>query len=117
MTRASSRENARRRIATTETGLVLDPAATGPGVREWLETLPRRPEAPAVAFDTRVQGRPILTGRASDGIAKGLRHRGYRLIAEPGSFLVDKQTHLVTGELARAKVWAASFVAELVPAG
>ncbi len=117
MTRASSRESARQRIATTQTDLVLDATATGPGVREWLQTLPRRQEAPAAAFDTRLQGPPILTGRASGGIAKSLRHRGYRLIAEPESYLIDKQSHLVAGELARAKVWAAGLVAELVPAG
>ncbi len=117
MTRASSRENARKRIAATETDLALDPAATGPGVREWLGTLPHVEDVPAAAFDTRVQARPLLTGRASGGIAKSLRNRGYRLVAEPASFLVDMETHLVTGELARARVWATGLVAELVPAG
>ena len=84
MTRASSRENARRRIATAQTDLALDPAAMGQGVREWLETLPRPQEARAAAFDTRVQGstdpdRPRLRrDRQGPAAARLPAHRGTR---------------------------------------
>ena len=89
----------------------IDPAASGAGVREWLETLP--PVASwSAAFDTRAGVAPaLLTGRASKGIAKQLHQHGLGQVAEPESFLVDKENHLQPGEEERAEEWGARLAA------
>ena len=70
----------------------------------------RRPRpAAAAAFDTRVDAAAVLTGRASRGISRRLTELGYRLAADPESFLVDKENHLLAGESDRAEAWAASL--------
>ena len=56
----------------------------------------------AAAFDTRVSGPAVFTGRAATGIAKSLHHHGLDLIVEPESFLVDKHSQLLPGERGRA---------------
>ena len=69
------------------------------------------PRRDAAAFDTRIDGPAILTGRASKGVgataAPSRRHVG----AEPESFLVDKQNHLLEGEAERAVAWGATLTA------
>lgn len=95
--------------------LAMDPDAAGPGVREWLESLPTATVRSA-AFDTRVDLAPILTGRASKGIAKKLRHQGFDVVTEPESFLVTKETHLVAGEDDRARAWG-EHLGQLVSSG
>ncbi|MEZ5297611.1 MAG: hypothetical protein R2697_15455 [Ilumatobacteraceae bacterium] len=65
----------------------------------------------AAAFDTRADAPEILTGHASHGIAKRLRKHGFELVAEPESFLVDKQNHLVDGEDVRAAEWGEAVAA------
>jgi hypothetical protein len=97
-----------------EEGAELDPGATaGPGIRTWLSEQPgdgRR----AAAFDTRADGRPAMTGSAARGIAKRLRRRGFEVIAEPESFLVeDAEGPLMDGELERARDWGGSLAAQL----
>jgi hypothetical protein len=57
------------------------------------------------AFDTRLEGRPVLTGQASKGIARLLRQHGFTLAAKPESFLVTKDSQLRDGEQARAWDW------------
>lgn len=74
------------------------------GVREWLPSLAGRGGV-AAAFDTRVEGAPVFTGRASRGIAKALVQDGYTMVAEPESFLVDSSTRLLNGEIGRAREW------------
>jgi hypothetical protein len=112
MTRTASRKAAHEQAESDE-HLELDPAADDPGLRDWLHVVPRGDGRGAAAFDTRVDANPMLTGRASKGIGKRLSQHGYRLVVEPESFLVDKQTELVEGELDRATRWgerlAASF--------
>jgi len=88
----------------------LDPDAEGPGLRDWFEDLPMCTASRAVAFDTRFAGPPALTGRASKGIGNRLRHHGFELLAAPESFLVDKQNHLVDGEVERARRWASELL-------
>jgi len=87
-----------------------EPAAEGPGVRDWLESLP--PAAPgqlAAAFDTRVDAR--FAGGAARGIARRLRRRGYRLGAAPEGFIVTgTEGPLHEGEPARARDWGAALV-------
>lgn len=84
--------------------LAMEPDAMSEGVREWLAGLART-TGHAAAFDTRLDAAPLLTGRASKGIAKLLRSAGFELVAEPESFLVDKDTRLLTGEEERAQAW------------
>jgi len=119
MSSAGSRENAVADAAKPDewNQVSLDPAATGPGIHEWLDGLPATTGKRAAAFDTRAHGPALLTGRASNGIARGLRAHGFRLVTEPESFVVDWHQRLLAGEEARATTWAASLVPEHVPAG
>lgn len=117
MTREQTRQTARQHGDQRAGGLRLDPGAVeeGPGVREWLQALPRLDGKRGAAFDTRVELPAVLSGRASPGIANGLRARGVRLVAAPESFLVDRESKLVPAEQERAVEWGASLVADLVP--
>ncbi len=115
LTRASTRKSAIERAAQPGSELSLDPDAEGPGVRDWLGSLGKVDHKRGAAFDTRIDAPAIITGRASGGIASGLRHHGFKLVAKPESFLVDKQSKLVTGEAERASEWGARLVADLVP--
>jgi hypothetical protein len=40
----------------------------------------------ATAFDTRIDAPVALTGRASKGITRMLRHHGFTVVADPESF-------------------------------
>jgi hypothetical protein len=117
--RPTSRQGAVEAVEKAE-GLSLEPHVTGRGVRELLDDLPRRPHRLSAAFDTRVDVPPLLSGRAARAIDRQLRHHGYRPVAEPESFLVDKQTRLLDGEGDRARTWGATVQAAaraLSPAG
>jgi len=99
----------------------IDPSAlgprgtAGPGVREWLGSMPPI-AASAAAFDTRAGvAPPLLTGRASKGIAKQLHQHGFAQVVEPESFLVDKENHLQPGEEERAQEWGARLAAAVAP--
>lgn len=87
----------------------IDPDATGEGVRTWLHGLPwAGPGQRAAAFDTRADMKHA--GSAADGIARRLRRRGYRMVAEPASFFIDDVSGpLLAGEVDRARVWGASL--------
>jgi flavodoxin-like protein len=124
MSSASSRRMAADTARKQDRELVMDPDADGPGVRGWLEGF-GGPGMPgrlgrldklgsgrgtlAVAFDTRLGGAPLLTGRASRGISKLLARHGCRLFAEPESFVVSKQNTLLDGEAARARAWGTTI--------
>lgn len=110
MSTKMSRQGAAQDAAKPEKGLTLDPDAEGAGLREWFDTAGALP-AKAAAFDTRMHGSPALTGRASKGIAKRLRHHGCELVVEPMSFLVTKDNHLVDDEVAHARAWGAEVAA------
>jgi flavodoxin-like protein len=92
--------------ASEDEHIELDPSATaGPGIRGLLSELSGDARA-AAAFDTRGAANPALTGSAARGIAKRLRRRGFDLIADPESFLVDdSEGPLAEGELDRAREW------------
>jgi hypothetical protein len=104
MSRPATRESAVEVTEKDDTDLELDPDAGGEGVREWLGSLDRT-GLKAAAFDTRVDVAAVLTGRASKGIARHLRHHGFDVILSPESFLVTKDTHLKPGEDSRARRW------------
>jgi hypothetical protein len=89
-------------------GAQLEPGADGLGLREWFETMPSS-HGRAAAFDTRASGPPLLTGRASQGIAKRLARRGFDLVADPESFVLGPDAGLADGEPARAEAWGRSL--------
>ena len=100
-----------RKAAVEQAKDPIDPAASGAGVREWLATVPPF-SATSAAFDTRAGMAPaLLTGRASKGLAKQLHQHGFGQVAEPESFLVDKENHLEPGEEERAEEWGARLAA------
>jgi hypothetical protein len=101
---AMTRRMAAHAAAKPDSGLSLDPDATGPGVRDLLKHLGSR-SALAAAFDTRIDGVPTATGQASLRVARLLERHGCLLIAAPESFIVTPQTTLADGEAARAGRW------------
>jgi hypothetical protein len=84
--------------------LTLESGALGPGVREWLDTVPPGSGLFA-AFDTRRDMARLLTGAASASIAKVLARRGLRQVSRRASFLVDDSEAIKAGELERARAW------------
>jgi hypothetical protein len=90
--------------------VAVDPAAEGPGVRDWLKHLPpARSGARAAAFDTRAAMR--LAGGAARSIARHLGHAGYQQAAPPAGFVIeDTQGPLRAGELDRARTWGADLM-------
>lgn len=112
MTSTASRKSAVE-AAEKDDELQLDPDAEGPGLRNWFAQLSKRRGARAAAFDTRINAPAAVTGRASKGIARRLRHHGFELVAEPESFLVDTHNHLLDGEAERAQEWGASLAAAI----
>jgi menaquinone-dependent protoporphyrinogen IX oxidase len=104
MSRATTRSSAAQAAGKPGTELSLEPGADGPGLREWLASLDQF-GVEAAAFDTRVQAPAVFTGRASKGLRRQLRKHGATVIAEPESFFVTKDNHLVAGELVRARAW------------
>ena len=116
-TRASRRNGiaaARRPDGWSE--IALDPSAEGPGVRDWLDGVGDANGKAAVAYDTRVLGPSVLTGRASVAIDKALRAHGFRVVANPESFMLDTHQRLRFGEVDRARKWGARIAASLQPA-
>ena len=91
----------------------LDPHAEGPGVREWLEGVGDADGTPAIAFDTRVIGPSLLTGRAASALDEGLRAHGFRVDAKPESFMIDTRQRLRFGEVDRARKWGARMAASV----
>ena len=105
MSSRSTRRIAAEAAAKDGSGLRMDPDADGPGMRNWLRDLPHR-DGLAATFDTRLNGVPAFTGRASRPIARLLKRHGRRLVAAPASFLTGSQNTLLDGEAARARRWS-----------
>ena len=80
----------------------------GPGLRNWFHGVGRCDGVSAAAFDTRLEGPEVITGRASLGISRRLRHHGFNEVAGPRSFIVEKDNVLREGETDRAREWAVS---------
>jgi hypothetical protein len=110
MARESTRKAAVEAAAKDDSELEVDPDAEGPGLREWFEDLGPC-HGRAAAFDTRFDMPAMLTGRASKGIRRQLKHHGFELVAEPESFFVTKgDQHLAPDEEQRARVWGQGLI-------
>jgi hypothetical protein len=114
MSRASTRKSAVDAAGKPGSGLKAEPGAAGPGLREWLGSLGRY-QARAAAFDTRMRGSALLTGRSSKQVARQLRVHGFDVAAPPESFLVTRQNHLVPDESERARKWAGKLAESITP--
>jgi Flavodoxin len=112
LTRESTRKAAVEAAEKPGSGLELDPDAEGEGLRDWFDGLDRL-DTQAAAFDTRMEGPPAFTGRASKGIAKRLEQHGCALVVEPESFLVTKENHLEDDEELHASRWGGRLAAQL----
>ena len=112
MSHAGTRKGAVDAAEKPGSDLVLDPDADDPGLREWFASLDHVLTNTA-AFDTRFDLPAAITGRASKGIARKLRHHGATLIAEPESFFVKKDNHLEPDQEARAREWGAQLARNL----
>jgi hypothetical protein len=108
MSSTGTRRMAAKAAAEPDSGLSLAPNATGPGVHDLLKGIGRR-HALAAAFDTRIDGVPAFTGRASRGMGRALKRHGYHLLAAPESFLVSPHSTLLDGEASRARRWGATL--------
>jgi Flavodoxin domain len=108
MSRAATRKAAVEAADGAASPLKAEPDALGPGLRDWFDSLGRYPAA-AAAFDTRLHGPAVLTGRASKAAFRLLRAHGFELVAEPESFLVTKQDRLEPIETGRAREWGAKL--------
>jgi hypothetical protein len=108
MSSGASRRMAADTARKQGSGLTMDPDADCPGIRGWLEGIGTG-GALAAAFDTRLSGPAVFTGRASRAISQELKHHGYHLFEAPESFLVSKQNKLLAGEAERAYSWGAQI--------
>jgi hypothetical protein len=113
LSRTSTRKAAVQAAQKPGNELDVDPDAEGPGLRDWFDNRPQLSGA-AAAFDTRLDASPVVTGRASKGIARRLRHAGASLIVPPESFLVTKTNELIAHETDHARTWGARLALELV---
>jgi hypothetical protein len=97
MSRASTRKAAVEAAGKPGSTLTVEPDVQATGVRELLTSLGGL-NVQAAVFDTKIKMAALLAGRASLGIAKGLRRHGARMLAKPESFLVTKDNRLCPGE-------------------
>jgi menaquinone-dependent protoporphyrinogen IX oxidase len=112
MSGARSRASAVEMAQKDGSRLTLDPSAEGPGLRDWLAGLGQI-HTRGAAFDTRLAGAPVLTGRASKAIVKLLQRHGITLVAPAESFLVTKDNQVRPGEQERAGQWGRELAALL----
>lgn len=98
-----------------------------PALAVWLDGLGRRTlnGVPAAAFDTRYRMAVLLSGSAAGLVGRRLARAGFRLVAAPQSFFVErdrppsgqKRRHdleqLEIGETGRAAAWAAGLLRSL----
>lgn len=119
LTSQRSRRMARKYRAQAAKGgprHAADAPPFGPGVREWLATLPPGGGRPAAAFDTRLD--TLFPGSAAHLIDRILRERGYLIIAASEGFTVTGMTGpLSPGERERAKTWGAGLADSLKQPG
>jgi hypothetical protein len=110
-----SREDTRETAVKDEKNTYPD-ATPSPGLREWMDRVPRGNGRRAAAFDTRIKAPALFTGSAAKQIAHRLENHGYTLLTDAESFLVTRQSRLIDGEIEHATTWAAR-IAERAAAG
>ena len=113
-TRASRQSGLVGPVIDAGAGAQPGPDVPGPGLRDWFRAVGRVEGIAAAAFDTRLAGPELATGRASRGIARRLHHFGFTEVAAPRSFLVTRDNELVAGEAARARQWGESVFESLL---
>ena len=114
MSRAGTRRAAGEAAAKPDSNVTVEPGALGPGLREWFGSLGQY-RVKAAAFDTRIHGPSIVTGRAAKTVTRLLRAHGFDVAAKPESFLVTTQNMLDPQETTRARDWAAKLAASIAP--
>jgi hypothetical protein len=98
LSRESTRADAARRGAAVH--------QPGPGLRDWLGSLPASHSSPAAAIDTRVGSVRHLPLSAARAAGRILSRRGYALVSKPAGFVVqDVEGPLASGETERAIAW------------
>ena len=112
VSRPATRKAAVDAAQKPDSDLELEPDAAGTGLRDWFATLDWM-SGRAAAFDTRIDAPAALTGRASKGITRMLRHHGLTVVADPESFLVTKTSHLEPDQETRAHDWGVQLGAIL----
>lgn len=117
MSRPQTRQAAAEAAAKPDSGVTLQPHATDLGMREWLaDQLRLGTQFGSLAlFDTRLKVPRVISGSAAHTMAQRLRRAGVELILPAQSFFVDKQNHLLPGELERAGRWAMQLVDQFAP--
>ena len=66
-------------------------------------------------FDTRGEPIPVIAGSGIRRLRRAVEHRGGRLLTSPESFYADEdRSNVPSGELERARSWAASTIAAAV---
>lgn len=108
MSRPRTRQMAAEMAEKPGSGVQMEGGALGAGLREWLAALPDG-RARSAAFDTRLPMSPLFTGRASRGITRLMRRRGFKPVVAPESFIVDTTNRLLDGEIDRAREWGRSL--------
>ncbi len=108
LSRRQTRLSAEKMAAKEGSTLELERDAVQFGLREWLPALRVHDGMVAAAFDTRADGPPLFTGRASRRIEKRLRKLGLHVVATK-SFLIDGEGHLAPGETDKARSWGATL--------
>lgn len=106
MTRPTTRADARTQGATQ--GLL------GPGLREWLGSMPDGPRRTRIAtFDTRVGKVRHLPGSAAKSAEKEARRHGYTTLPRRSFWVEGTSGPLLDGELDRATEWGRTLAATL----
>lgn len=113
LSRPQTRADAANWVARAASHLHLEPYYDGDGVREWLAAAPI-PARGFAAFDTRADMPRVFSGSAAAGIDKRLRKRGAVPLADYRSFLVDKDSALVAGQIEEAEQWGRLLGARLL---
>jgi hypothetical protein len=80
------------------------------GMREWLAAAKPHGSIVAATFDTRAAKVRHLPGSAARKVARILGQRGFgRIVARESFYVTDVSGPLLSGETARARLWAASL--------
>ncbi|MBW9120815.1 flavodoxin family protein [Microbacterium trichothecenolyticum] len=115
LSRPESRAEAIVWADNEQKNLHLDDGWSERGIREWLAHTPS-PARRFAAFDSRVDMPRIFTGSAAAAIDRRLTKAGGERFAGPMSFLVDRGSRLVDGEVERAHEWGGELGVRIAPA-